>query len=463
MPRQISRCTITSPRCQATRGRYRGTLHRAMARPEISSAPGLSAEPGSRPELSVVVTLFEEQATLDELHARLTAALEGFGRTYEVLYVDDGSTDGTFASLQRHPRRRRAGARGAAEAKLRPASRDARGTLAGSRGDRRDDGRRPAEPARGRAAARRGRRGGLRRRERTTRRAPRLVGAHRAVADDQRHAAPLHGRRHLRLRLRVQRVPARGGRADARRDRAAEVHEGARPLGRRLGRRGRRRARAPRRRLALLAAATHATRAARPRRLLAAADPDRRDPARDALLARLARTRRLRARLLGLERRLPRPAPPRRARRRRPRRPGLHPRARRRAPRQNPARRESHSSTGLCVPRRHGSSDRAVATLDARRRRASRHRRRRVHPVEPHPAPARAHAARGDLARRADLRGEPREPRRRDEPRAARVRPRRHPRRGPRARARRRRRRDRQRRRRVARREVDPARAPRSS
>src|SRR5687768_13963462 len=72
-----------------------------MARPEISSAPEVSAEPGSRPELSVVVTLFEEQATLDELHARLTAALEGFGRSYEVLYVDDGSTDGTFASLQR--------------------------------------------------------------------------------------------------------------------------------------------------------------------------------------------------------------------------------------------------------------------------------------------------------------------------------------------------------------------------
>jgi len=55
----------------------------------------------ARPELSVVVTLFEEQATLDELHARLTSALEAFGRAYEVLYVDDGSTDGTFATLQR--------------------------------------------------------------------------------------------------------------------------------------------------------------------------------------------------------------------------------------------------------------------------------------------------------------------------------------------------------------------------
>ena len=72
-----------------------------MASPETSSAPGPVLEGDARPELSVVVTLFEEQATLDELQARLTTALEAFGRTYEVLYVDDGSTDGTFATLQR--------------------------------------------------------------------------------------------------------------------------------------------------------------------------------------------------------------------------------------------------------------------------------------------------------------------------------------------------------------------------
>ena len=47
-----------------------------MARPETSSAPGPVLDDDARPELSVVVTLFEEQATLDELHARLTSALE---------------------------------------------------------------------------------------------------------------------------------------------------------------------------------------------------------------------------------------------------------------------------------------------------------------------------------------------------------------------------------------------------
>ena len=84
-------------------GRERRTAIRSLGDgpSETLSAPAEGAESGSRPELSVVVTLFQEQATLDELHARLTTTLEGFGRTYEVLYVDDGSTDGTFASLQR--------------------------------------------------------------------------------------------------------------------------------------------------------------------------------------------------------------------------------------------------------------------------------------------------------------------------------------------------------------------------
>ena len=47
------------------------------------------------------MTLFQEGATLEELHRRLTTTLAAFGRAYEVLYVDDGSTDGTFASLER--------------------------------------------------------------------------------------------------------------------------------------------------------------------------------------------------------------------------------------------------------------------------------------------------------------------------------------------------------------------------
>jgi undecaprenyl-phosphate 4-deoxy-4-formamido-L-arabinose transferase len=53
------------------------------------------------PELSVVVTLYNEAASLEELHRRTIAALEAMGRPFEIVYVDDGSTDGSFASLER--------------------------------------------------------------------------------------------------------------------------------------------------------------------------------------------------------------------------------------------------------------------------------------------------------------------------------------------------------------------------
>jgi undecaprenyl-phosphate 4-deoxy-4-formamido-L-arabinose transferase len=56
---------------------------------------------GPRPELSVVVTLFDEAATVDELHRRTIAALEPLARPFELIYVDDGSTDGTFAAVER--------------------------------------------------------------------------------------------------------------------------------------------------------------------------------------------------------------------------------------------------------------------------------------------------------------------------------------------------------------------------
>ena len=226
-----------------------------------------------------------------------TAALEALGRA-----VRDPLRRRRLD--RRHVRRARAAPRRPTRACARSASsgtsastpRCTPGSARARGDDRRDDGRRPPEPARGHPAARRGGRGGLRRRERPARRAPRLVGPHAALAADQRDAAPLHGRRHLRLRLRVQRLPARRGRADARRDRPAEVHEGARPLRRRVRRRGRRRPRAPRRRLALLAAPADAARAPRARRLLAAADPVGRRRARHRLLAR----RRSRSAIYGL-------------------------------------------------------------------------------------------------------------------------------------------------------------------
>jgi undecaprenyl-phosphate 4-deoxy-4-formamido-L-arabinose transferase len=51
------------------------------------------------PDLSVVIPVFNEAPSLQELYERLTATLEGTGRSYEIIAVDDGSTDGSLAIL----------------------------------------------------------------------------------------------------------------------------------------------------------------------------------------------------------------------------------------------------------------------------------------------------------------------------------------------------------------------------
>lgn len=47
----------------------------------------------NRPAISVVVPVYNEEATLEELLRRLTSTLEKLGRTWEIILVDDGSSD----------------------------------------------------------------------------------------------------------------------------------------------------------------------------------------------------------------------------------------------------------------------------------------------------------------------------------------------------------------------------------
>ncbi len=53
------------------------------------------------PRLSIVIPLFNEEENLEPLAAELATALEGLEYDYEVLFVDDGSRDGSPAVLAR--------------------------------------------------------------------------------------------------------------------------------------------------------------------------------------------------------------------------------------------------------------------------------------------------------------------------------------------------------------------------
>jgi undecaprenyl-phosphate 4-deoxy-4-formamido-L-arabinose transferase len=72
-----------------------------VAQTDAFPAPARHTDEDVAPELSVIVTLYDEVGSLDELHRRAVEALDGLARPFEIVYVDDGSTDGTFAALER--------------------------------------------------------------------------------------------------------------------------------------------------------------------------------------------------------------------------------------------------------------------------------------------------------------------------------------------------------------------------
>jgi undecaprenyl-phosphate 4-deoxy-4-formamido-L-arabinose transferase len=53
----------------------------------------------STPELTVVIPVFNEEPTLSALFARLYPALDALGKTYEVIFINDGSRDKSAAIL----------------------------------------------------------------------------------------------------------------------------------------------------------------------------------------------------------------------------------------------------------------------------------------------------------------------------------------------------------------------------
>jgi dolichol-phosphate mannosyltransferase len=66
----------------------------------------LPSSPGDRdvpapPEISIVIPVYNEEESLPLLDAEIRQAMRPLGRSYEVIYVDDGSTDGSARVLLR--------------------------------------------------------------------------------------------------------------------------------------------------------------------------------------------------------------------------------------------------------------------------------------------------------------------------------------------------------------------------
>ena len=72
-----------------------------MSDTEVRAQTGAADAELPAPDVSIVVTVFNEAGCVEELYRRTLAALEPGPRTFELIFVDDGSTDGTFAMLER--------------------------------------------------------------------------------------------------------------------------------------------------------------------------------------------------------------------------------------------------------------------------------------------------------------------------------------------------------------------------
>lgn len=66
---------------------------------EMQAERGSSAATES-PAISLVIPVFNEEGNLTKLHEEITEVLEPYGKRYEIIFVDDGSTDASFALLK---------------------------------------------------------------------------------------------------------------------------------------------------------------------------------------------------------------------------------------------------------------------------------------------------------------------------------------------------------------------------
>jgi undecaprenyl-phosphate 4-deoxy-4-formamido-L-arabinose transferase len=71
-----------------------------MAEIDVVAAPATATLPAAVPEVTVVVPILNEDGTVERLYRRTVDTLEDAGIAFELIFVDDGSLDSTFAKLE---------------------------------------------------------------------------------------------------------------------------------------------------------------------------------------------------------------------------------------------------------------------------------------------------------------------------------------------------------------------------
>jgi undecaprenyl-phosphate 4-deoxy-4-formamido-L-arabinose transferase len=72
-----------------------------MSQTELAPRPFAASADGGIPAISVIIPVYDEEATVEEVVRRTARTLEALGRPFEVIVIDDGSSDGTWAILER--------------------------------------------------------------------------------------------------------------------------------------------------------------------------------------------------------------------------------------------------------------------------------------------------------------------------------------------------------------------------
>ena len=205
----------------------------AMADTELYPRPLPDLTEDDRPDVSLVVPVFNEERTIEQVVSQAIEVLESDSRTFEVIVVDDGSRDGTWATIERlHAGdarvkavrfKRNFGQHPAMHAGLVRARGDIVVTMDGDLQNQPSDLPKLIGAVANGADVASGRRKGREDSWGRTLPSKLINGMLRRFTVG----------RHLRLRLRLQRLLARCAHSRPRRHRQAEVHQGARPRRRR--------------------------------------------------------------------------------------------------------------------------------------------------------------------------------------------------------------------------------------